>query len=131
MNARLEAGRAEIKARLRAVLLHHTSPDAAIRMVALIPAVLGEHVIPWRRYDQSRLIRSLVEQLRREGLPVCIRGGSRDGGYFVSAAHAERTAAWFRKRAFSAFRQEAALRRISLRELFTQYELDLTQGDPA
>lgn len=110
----------------RALVRAHEGPDDCITMTEIYSRITGEPVIPWRRYDQSRIVRSLIEQLRREGCPIGHKGG-RHGGYFWAADKAglEATARMFRSRGISAFKQEAALRRMSNKDLLKQYQIDL------
>ncbi len=115
-----------LKDRALAVLRRHVGKGQAITMTRLTAAIQGGDVIPSRRYEETRLVRSIVEELRRDGHPVAHFNG-RGGGYFWAETEEEleETAAWFRQRAMSAFRQEAALKRISLAELVEQLALDL------
>jgi hypothetical protein len=115
-----------LKERALTVLQRHVGKPNAITMTRLAGAIQGCDVVPSARYEETRLVRSIIEQLRREGHPICHHNG-RGGGYFWAAneAELEETAAWFRKRAMSAFRQEANLKRISLSELVEQLRLDI------
>lgn len=115
-----------LKERALTVLQRHVGKGNAITMTRLTAAIQGGELIPSKRYEESRLTRSIIEQLRREGHPVCHHNG-RGGGYFWAAneGELEQTAAWFRKRAMAAFRQEAALKRISLVDLVEQLRLDI------
>jgi len=128
-----EHDRDTLKQRLRALLERHQGPEHCITMTALHHAVTGETVIPWKRYDQSRLTRALVEELRREGAPIAHRAGGR-GGYFWARSDAELadTVAWFHARALASLRQEAALKRIGLDALCAQLQMELaTTESPA
>jgi len=118
--------REQIKQRVLEVLARHVGKAHAIPMSELTSAVQRCQVTPSRRYNESRIVRSVVEQLRREGNPIAHFNG-RGGGYFLAANEGELadTARWFRQRAMSAFRQEAALKRISLTDLLEQLHLDL------
>lgn len=122
----MKLDRARLKQRLLLLLSEHTSREDCISMTALVPAVLGDYVVPNRRYDQSRIIRSLVSQCRREGSPICIRHG-KYGGYYLATdpQELESTAQWFRKRAMSSLKQEALLRGMAIHELVEQHPLDL------
>ncbi len=121
--------RAELRRRIREILEEHTA-DHPITMIALFQAITGEVVIPWRRYDQSRIVRSLVEELRREGMPVAHKS-SAGGGYYIArnAKELQPTVDWFHVRALSSLRQEAALRRMRPGELVKQYELELNRQE--
>ncbi|WP_049764595.1 hypothetical protein [Thioalkalivibrio sulfidiphilus] len=120
--------RKRLKARALELLSQHQGPDDPISMTALNAAITGETVIPWRRYDQSRITRSLITELRQEGHAIAHKPGA-GGGYYMARNEDELkdTAAWFRKRAMSSLRQEAALRRISLGALIEQYQLELKE----
>jgi len=122
----MQLDREQIKQRALEVLARHVGKYNAITMAELTGAVQRCQVTPSRRYDESRIVRSVVEQLRREGHPICHHNG-KGGGYFLAATEAEldETARWFRQRAMSAFRQEASLKRISLTALVEQLHLDL------
>lgn len=120
--------RKTLMARLLEILRRQEGPDHPVSMTELFHRLTGETVIPWRRYDQSRLVRSLVRQAREEGHPIAHRAG-RDGGYFLARSDAEldETAEWFRKRALASLRQEARLKRISMNTLIEQYRLELNE----
>jgi len=122
----MQLDREQIKQRVLEVLARHVGKANALTMADLTSAVQRCQVTPSRRYDESRIVRSVVEQLRREGHAICHHNG-RGGGYFMAANENELsdTAGWFRQRAMSAFRQEAALKRISLTDLVEQLHLDL------
>ncbi len=106
----------------RKILKKHIGPNNPIVMTGLFITITQGVVIPNKKIDQTRIIRELVRLLRVEGLPVV----HNRRGYFVAEndAQVEREARWFRKRGLSAFRQEAALRRINVGALFVQYKLE-------
>lgn len=122
----MQLDREQIKERVLEILHRHVGKANALPMSELTSAVQRCQVTPSRRYDESRIVRSVVEQLRREGHAIAHYNG-RGGGYFIAAneSELEDTAQWFRQRAMSAFRQEAALKRISLTDLVEQLHLDL------
>lgn len=124
----VDVSRDELKKRIRDVLEGHEGPNNPITMTALHSAVTGEVIIPWRRYDQSRITRSLVEELRREGMPIAHKGG-RNGGYYLARNEAElqQTIEWFHSRAMSSLKQEAALKRMSPNTVIEQYKIELQQ----
>lgn len=123
--------RHELKERIRAILKHHAGPARCITMTALHAEATGEIIVPRRRYDQTRITRSIVEQLRREGCPIGNKGG-RDGGYFWARNDGEltQTIAVFHGRAMSSLGQEAALKRVNCGELLRQYEIELNDHPP-
>lgn len=124
--------REQLKDAVKALLKTHEGPEAAITMTELYARVTGAVVIPWRRYDQTRLIRSVVEQLRREGCPIGLKGGPA-GGYFWARNDEELkgTIGWFHERAMSALKQEAQLKRLHPGELIRQYEIELKETSDA
>lgn len=81
---------------------------------------------------QQRMVRMIVEQLRREGHPICAT--PRDG-YFLAATAEEldETCNFLRERALTSLVQIAQLRRKPLPELMGQLALDIAraQGEPA
>lgn len=115
-----------MKDRIREILKHHQGPDNCITMNNLYIKVTESFIVPFKRYDQTRVIRSLVKDLREEGTPIGNRSGIR-GGYFWAQCdkELESTIAIFHERAFSSFKQEAALKRISIDELIEQYKLEI------
>lgn len=124
----MQLDRDTLKDRTLAVLRRHVGKPNAITMTRLTAAIQSAAVVPSARYEESRIVRSIISQLREEGHPIAHHNG-RGGGYFWAAneAELEETANWFRQRAMSAFRQEANLKRISLVELVEQLQLDIQQ----
>lgn len=123
----MRAERPDLKARVLELLEHHHGPDNAITMTRLFAAATGEIVIPNRRYDQSRIIRSIIDELRRQGVPV----GIASDGYFLArdAEELASTIDWFHARALSHMRVEKHLRRIDPARLTEQYRLELSTED--
>ena len=114
--------RADLLARVQALLQQCRGPRNSIRMVDLFAAATGDVVIPGKRYDQTRILRSLVEQLRRDGCPI----GHGNGGYFWAddPADLDLTIRWFHARALASLRQERALRRVPFAQVLEQHRLD-------
>lgn len=121
-----ELDRGEMKQRVREILARHVGADECVSMYELYRTVTGHPIIPMRKVDQTRLIRSIIAELQEDGERIVHKSGG-GGGYFTAAKNEdiEQEAAWFRKRALSAFRREKMLRRISSEELLKQYELEL------
>lgn len=124
-----DSDRDALKASLRALLEQCAGPDAAVTMTALFHTATGEPVIPGRRYDQTRVVRSLVEQLRREGCPIGVKGGPH-GGYFwaTDPAQLDPTIQVFHQRALSSLRQEAALKRMPFPGVLEQHRIEFEQS---
>ena len=120
--------RSALKVRVRDILMVHKGPNDCVLMNEIYVEVTGYHIIPTRRIDQTRIIRSIIVALREESCPIGIKAGS-GGGYFWARndAELEATIVTFHKRAISSLKQEAALKRIPFGELLEQYELELSQ----
>ena len=128
----LPTDRADLLARVQGLLQQCRGPQAAIRMVDLFALATGDVIIPGKRYDQTRILRSLVEQLRRDGCPIGHVSGT-GGGYFWAddPADLDLTIRWFHQRALSSLRQERALRRVPFAQVLEQHALDFdAQPDP-
>lgn len=120
--------REELKAKARMILKDHQGPDDCINMFELYHAITGLPVIPGRKINQTRIIRSLVEQLRREGCPIGLKSGH-EGGYFWArnAKELGPTIAWFHDRAMSSLKQEANLKKLEPGEVAKQYAIELEE----
>jgi len=127
-----DLSRSELKLKVDLLLQSHLSADNCILMNEIFVSVTGSHIIPNRRYDQTRIIRSIIKELREDGRPIGIKAGS-NGGYFTAQndEELESTILLFHHRAMSSLKQEAALKRISFSELLEQYELELSEKDKA
>lgn len=121
-----EMGRDELKKAVLKVLHEHQGPDDCVTQYQLCYAVTGYPIIPGKKYNQTRLMRSVIHQLRMEGHAIGHVNAS-GGGYFLARneQELEATIQYFRSRGISAFKVEAALRKISNKELLSQYELQL------
>ncbi|MEW6646509.1 MAG: hypothetical protein AB1450_04880 [Pseudomonadota bacterium] len=117
--------RDELKRRVRVLLEDRVGPDECINMYQLYHAATGRQIIPLRRVDQTRQIRTVIAELQEDGLAIVHKAGN-EGGYYIAAdkADIEREAAWFRKRAMAALRREKMLRRISTEELLRQLRIE-------
>lgn len=104
----------------------HSEQDA-ITMAELFVKVTGDHIIPMRKYDQTRIIRSVIKQLREEGQPIA----DCSSGYYMadSTAALQPTIDKFHHRAMSSLRTEAALKKIQPGSLIKQYELEITETE--
>lgn len=125
-----EDDRQAMKRRVREIIERYQGPDLCVTKEQVFVAATGETVIPWRRVDQTRVIRWLVEELRRDGCPIGFKGG-RCGGYFWARSDDELapTINTFHSRALSGLRQEAALKRIPMSEVIEQHQLELKELD--
>lgn len=123
--------REHLKDDIENILRKHQGPDDCITMDEVYMAVTGEKfIVPWNRHSQTRIIRSIVNQLRMEGSPVGIVSG-KGGGYFWARnmGELESTISKLRKSALTSLRTEAALKRLSTPDLLDQYKLELEQEE--
>lgn len=115
--------RKQITAAVVQILNQHQGPGCAITMLELFKAATGEIVIPAKRYDQTRIIRSIIDSLRGEGVPVCYDGT----GYFLARDEddIEPTVRHLESRAIAHFQTAARLRRCSVADIFRRYQTNL------
>ena len=113
------------KAILLSVLARHVGKSKSISMEQLHKEVFGSE--PEDKYNSTRVLRKLVEELRREGVPICSSMQSTGGGYYIAAAGSELEAYLknLRKRALKALMLEAKLRNMALPKLIGQIQLNL------
>lgn len=103
---------------LLAALRNHIGHANGVTVTALAREVLGAE--PTRR--DERALRKLVVELRSEGHHVCAHPST---GYFLAASpdELEDTIIFLRDRALSSLQQIAAMKRISVPDLFGQLHL--------
>ncbi|HEC12296.1 MAG TPA: hypothetical protein ENI80_03460 [Acidiferrobacteraceae bacterium] len=114
-----------IKRNIIKLLEDHQGPDNCIKMADLHHFATGENIIPSKKTDQSRIIRAIITELRREGMPIGNRGG-KYGGYFLARNPKELkpTERVFHKRAMSSLQQEAYLKRAPFKDVLAQHQLE-------
>lgn len=116
--------RAELKAAVKRAL-RRRDPSNPISMTHLFIQVTGEHVIPARKHEQSRVIRALVKELRLDGSPIAFAGGPRGGYYWArDEGELEPTIRSLHSHAMSNLQVEAALKRVPFDQLLTQYQIE-------
>lgn len=127
-----EMDRGELKYHVYAILQGHSGPEACITKEALWSRASGEAIIPWRRVNQTRLLRSLIAELQSEGVAVVHKSGT-GGGYYLATDDIQiaQEAQWHHLRAMSHLKREKALRRMTAKELLQQLEIDLTAEEEA
>ena len=103
---------------LLGALCMHIGRARGVTVTALAREVLG--VEPSR--GDERLVRRLVVELRLEGHHVCAHPAS---GYFIAETPAEldESIAFLRERALSSLQQIAAMKRVSVPDLWGQLHL--------
>lgn len=116
---------ATIQAAVLKELNRHRGRAAAIGMAELQEAVTGQRVE--HRINGSRLIRGYIDQLQREGQPIC----SCPAGYYVaSGSELEDYLKEQRLRALRILAKAAMMGRTALPDLLGQMRLQLRpQGD--
>ena len=120
--------RIELKNRLLATLSRHIGRSKAIGMAALYEEVFQKE---WQdKINDTRKLRDLITELRREGVPICSVTTTAGGGYYLASAGSELEAycAKLRTQALRKLALEAKLRRMTLPELLGQLTLNLTGG---
>jgi len=120
--------RQELKEAVLNVLKQHDDYENCIKKEALWSTVTGELIIPKRRNDQTRPLRSIIESLQKDGHPICHRSGIY-GGFFYSKEHKYviKQAHRHHKCAMTHLRRKKHLLRINDKEVLKQVELDLKQ----
>lgn len=116
------------KTKLLMLLTQHVGEANSIGMGQLYEQVFEKKWL--HRQNDTRLLRILISDLRREGVSICSSYSSVNGGYWLAAAGNE-LAKYCRKirgRAIGLLGMEAAIRKISLPELVGQLQLDLQGG---
>jgi hypothetical protein len=108
----------------------HQGPDNGLTMTECVAVVLGEIIIPYKRNNQSRLIRDLVAELQRDGHPICHKSG-KYGGYYIATNddQLDAEAAWHHKRAIASLTRVKHLRKITTDEVVEQVKLDLEESN--
>lgn len=111
-----------------AELTRHVGEANAIGMGELYSAVFNR---TWNnRISDTRPLRKVITDLRKEGVPIGSTTSNVGGGYFLPAAGSELSEylGRIRKRALKALFMESQIRKISLGELLGQMRLNLGEG---
>ena len=111
--------------KLLKIITGHVGKTGMIGMGELYTKVFGE---PWaHRINDTRRLRRIITDLRREGVPICSVAANPGGGYYLSSAGSELTEYLGKLRAqgIRKLALEAHLRRMSLAELLGQAQLEL------
>jgi hypothetical protein len=121
--------RAELKSAIKRVLCQRDASNP-ISMTQLFVQVTGEHVIPARKHEQSRVIRALVKELRMDGCPIAF-SAARNGGYYWARSEDDLapTLRTLHSHAMSNLQVEAALKRVPFNQLLQQYELEYDEQE--
>jgi hypothetical protein len=114
-----------LKGRLLEILIGHVGKSQIIGMGELYESVFGE---PWNhRINDTRRLRKLIEELRRDGKQICSDPARVGGGYYIASTTSELAdyCGKLRHRALKILSVEARIRKVSLPELVGQLRLDL------
>jgi hypothetical protein len=115
--------------RLLAVLTTHVGTHNAIGMAELYEAVFGE---TWNhRINDTRILRYLITQMRRKGVPICSVATKTGGGYYIAAGGSELRNYLERNkvRALKILSRNAAIQKITLADYLGQMRLNMEVGD--
>lgn len=115
------------KTRLLMTLFQHVGKSNAIPMSALFERVYQE---PWAdRINDTRPIRMLITELRREGVPVCSAVRANTGGYYVSSVGSElkEECDRLKKRALGMLSRAAMMSKTSMPDLLGQMSLEVSK----
>ncbi len=117
--------REKLKAQMLMVLSKHIGKSNPIRMADLYKEVFKKE--PKDNIQTTRIIRTLITELRKEGVPVCSSMKSSLGGYYLANAGSELDDYLnrLRNRALRALVVEANLRKMTLPQLIGQIQLKL------
>lgn len=117
------------KVQLYLVLTQHIGRTRCIGMGELYEEVFGE---PWNhRINDTRRLRTLISELRGDGVPIVSSRSHVGGGYYLASAGSELDEYCLARRAqaLGILRQEATLRKMALPELVGQVALDLRREE--
>jgi len=106
------------------ILSRHVGAGRKIGMGELYYAVFGES---WNnRINDTRALRTIITELRHEGIPICSVADRTGGGYYLASAGSELSGYLDRLRtqALKKLALEAKIRKISLADLIGQMALN-------
>ena len=115
--------------RCLAVLLAHVGEHKAIGMAELYEEVFGE---TWNhRINGTRILRTLITQMRRDGQPICSVAAKSGGGYYIAAAGSELKSYLARNktRALKILARNAAIEKVTLQDYLGQMRLNMGAND--
>lgn len=113
------------KLRLMSELAGRTGRSRAVDMGELFESVFGEGYTS--KINGTRKLRSLITELRKEGVPICSVSTKDGGGYYLASAGSELEdyCSRIRSRALKLLKMEGDLRKMSLPSLLHQIQLNL------
>lgn len=129
MKKMTEAEREKYRTQLLVQLAQHVGSSRTIGMGELYQAVFGE---PWRhRINDTRRLRTIITELRRDGIPIVSMSSSAGGGYYLASAGSELNGYCqrLRNQALKKLAMEARLRKMTLPDLMGQMILEVTSDE--
>jgi len=117
------------RSRLLAELTSHIGGHNAIGMAELYETVFER---TWtHRINDTRILRHLITDMRRDGVPICSASSQDGGGYYIAAAGSELTNYLRRdkRRALGILARGARIKKISLPNYLGQIKLEMEVGD--
>ncbi|WP_051617135.1 helix-turn-helix domain-containing protein [Desulfonatronovibrio hydrogenovorans] len=118
------------KYKVLAVLSRHPGPGRAISMPDLYRAVYGGD--PRTRINGTRKLRSLITQLRKEGVAVGSTATRSGGGYYLATAGSDLAdyCRRLRSQGLKKLALEAKIRKTTLHKLVGEIQLNLQAEVP-
>lgn len=118
------------KYRLLQELSGAVGKNRAVGMERLNRAVFGKDLQD--KINGTRRLRTLVTELRRDGVPICSVSTAEGGGYYLASAGSELEdyCRRIRGQALKKLRMEANLRKMALPVLLHQIQLNLDMENP-
>lgn len=116
------------KNRLLKEITLHVGATRRIGMGELFERIFAETYS--HRINDTRRLRTIITELRREGVPIVSKPSGADAGYFLASAGSE-LVGYCRRLRNSALKKlalEATLRKMTLPELMGQLMLDFGAG---
>lgn len=117
------------RTRLLSRMVSHIGQMNAIGMGELYESVYDQ---TWKhRINDTRRLRRIITDLRREGVAICSLSAAAGGGYYLPAVGSELKAylGAAEKRALKILARNSKIKRISLPEYLSQMRLALEAGD--
>ena len=119
----------QAKLRLYMIMLQHIGPSQKIGMGELYEQVFGR---PWNnRINDTRQIRMLITQMKKEGQAVMSSSSPINGGYWIAASGSELDA-FVKKdklRALKILSRISNMKKVSLPELMGQMLIEWNDGN--
>lgn len=127
----MKVNKEQLKSRIMMELMKHVGKNNIISMSELHLRVFGE--VANNIINDTRQIRKIVEELRREGLPICSLKGKNNAGYYIASAGSELKdyCDRIRRQALRQLAIEAKLRKMTLPQLLGEIRLNLESVEVA